>query len=142
MLKNIPRIISPDLMKYMMEMGHSDVMILADANYPAAAHAKRIVRMDAVEIPALLEAVLPFFPLDEFVDGPVCLMKNLPSEPVPDIWTVYGSLLEKHGLSGGLGKIVYLDRLPFYEKSNQAYIVVQTGTTARYANIALQKGVV
>lgn len=61
MLKNIPKIISPELMKVMMEMGHSDVLIIADANYPAAAHAKRLIRLEGVEVPELLEAILPFF---------------------------------------------------------------------------------
>ena len=78
MLKNIPQMIAPELMKDMMEMGHSDVLILADANFPAASHARKIIRMDTVEIPEILQAVLQFFPLDSFVEKPVKLMKNLP----------------------------------------------------------------
>ena len=62
MLKKIPPILPAKLMKNMMEMGHSDILILADANFPAVTNAKRYIRADGVEIPELLEAILPFFP--------------------------------------------------------------------------------
>lgn len=62
MLRNIPKILPPDLVKAMMEMGHSDMMIISDAGFPGTAHAKRMIRMDGVMIPDLLEAVLQVFP--------------------------------------------------------------------------------
>lgn len=141
MLRNIPKILPPDLVKYMMEMGHADVMILADANYPGTSHAKHIIRMDSVEIPELLEAILPFFPLDNFIPNPVRLMKNLPTEPVPEIWKTYRSLLEKYDRDDAFKEFDFMDRLPFYGESEKAYVIVQTGDTSRYANIVLQKGV-
>lgn len=141
MLNNIPKIISPELMKVMMEMGHSDVLIIADTNYPAAAHAKRLIRLEGVEVPELLEAILPFFPLDNFIEHPVRLMRNLPTEPVPEIWERYDSILKKHDTDRVFQEFKFIDRLPFYEESEKAYLIVQTGTTARYANIVLQKGV-
>lgn len=142
MLRTIPKIISPELMKNMMEMGHSDVLILADANYPAAAHAKRLIRLEGVEIPDLLDAVLQYFPLDYFVEHPAGLMKNLPAEPVPVIWEEYDRIIRKRDRDGAFKEFRYIDRLPFYRESEEAYLIVQTATTARYANIILQKGVV
>lgn len=141
MLRNIPKILPPDLVKYMMEMGHADVMILADANYPGTSHAKHIIRMDSVEIPELLEAVLQFFPLDNFIPNPVRLMRNLPTEPVPEIWETYRELLKKYDKDDAFKDFDFIDRLPFYEESEKAYVIVQTGDTSRYANIVLQKGV-
>lgn len=94
MLRNIPKIIPPELVKTMMEMGHSDVLIIADANFPGTAHAKKIIRMDGIMIPELLEAVLQLFPLDNFIENPVRLMRNLPTEPVPEIWETYRELLK------------------------------------------------
>ena len=123
MLKNIPQMIAPELMKDMMEMGHSDVLILADANFPAASHARKIIRMDTVEIP-------------------VKLMKNLPEEPVPQIWSVYEKILKEHDSTHAFQQFGFIERLQFYEDAEKAYVIVQTGTTARYANIMLQKGVV
>ena len=61
MLKRIPAIISSDLMKCMMDMGHSDLLLLADANYPAATNARKLIHMEGVEIPDLLRAVIGFF---------------------------------------------------------------------------------
>lgn len=142
MLKNIPKIIPPELMKDMMDMGHSDVMILADANFPGTSHARKIIRMDTVEIPELLEAVMQFFPLDFFVEEPVKLMRNLPEEPVPAIWDIYNEILKKYDQDNAFCQFGFIDRLPFYEEAEKAYVIVQTGTTARYANIVLQKGVV
>lgn len=141
MLRNIPKILPPKLVKLMMEMGHGDILLIADANYPGASHAKHMIRMDSVEIPELLEAILPFFPLDNFISSPVRLMRNLPTEPVPEIWKTYRELLEKYDTDHAFQDFDFIDRLPFYEESEKAYVIVQTGDTARYGNIILQKGV-
>ena len=141
MLRNRPKILPPDLVKYMMEMGHSDYIVIADAGFPGTAHAKRIVRMDSVEIPELLEAILPLFPLDYFVDDSVRLMKKLDHEPEVTIWEVYRELLEKYDQDNAFKEFAYLDRLDFYKDAEGAYVVVQTGDTSRYGNIILQKGV-
>ncbi len=142
MLKNIPKIITPDLMKYMMEMGHADTMIFADANFPAYSNAKILIRLPGVEIPELLHAVLPFFPLDTFVPDPVKLMKNLDTEPVPEIWAVYADIIRKYDDERAFQDFNRLERFRFYRESKEATVIVQTGTTARYANIILQKGVI
>lgn len=141
MLRTIPKVLPPELVKYMMEMGHSDVLILADANFPGTAHAKRILRMDGILIPELLEAVLQLYPLDNFVPDPVRLMKNLPTEPVPEIWETYRELFEKYDKDDAFHDFAFVDRLPFYEEAEKAYVIVQTGDESRYANIMLQKGI-
>ena len=141
MLKNIPKIIPPQLMKYMMEMGHSDFMILTDANFPAHSCGQRVVRLDGVQTPELLEAVMEFFPLDNFVKDPVRLMSNRPEEPVPTIWETYREILQRHNEEEAFHDFYFLDRLSFYEEAKRAYVIVQTGDTTRYANILLQKGV-
>lgn len=141
MLRNIPKILPPDLVKAMMEMGHSDMMIISDAGFPGTAHAKRMIRMDGVMIPDLLEAVLQVFPLDNFVDNPVRLMRNLPTEPVPEIWDTYRELLNKYDKDDAFHDFDFIDRLPFYEVAEKAYVIVQTGDESRYGNIILQKGI-
>jgi len=141
MLRNIPKIIPPDLVKYMMEMGHSDYMVIADAGFPGSACAKRIVRMDSVEIPELLEAILPFYPLDCFVDNPVRLMQKLPHEPKVTAWETYRKLLKQYDKDDAFKEFDFIERLAFYEETKMAYLVIQTGDTSRYGNIVLQKGV-
>ncbi len=141
MLRGIPKILPPDLVKYMMEMGHSDFLVIADANFPGTAHAKRVIRMDSVEIVDLLKAILPLFPLDSFVSNSVKLMRNLPSEPVPEIWESYQEIINSLDKDDAFKEFEFLDRLDFYEVAEKAYTVIQTGDTARYGNIILQKGV-
>jgi len=141
MLRGIPEILPPDLVKYMMEMGHSDFLVLADANFPGTAHSKRMVRMDSVRIPELLEAILTMYPLDNFIDDPVKLMRNMPSEPVPEVWDIYRSILKSGDEDEAFSDFIFLDRPDFYKTTEDAYLVVQTGDTSRYGNIILQKGV-
>ena len=141
MLRNIPKVLPPDLVKDMMEMGHSDYLVIADAGFPGTAHAKRIIRMDSVEIPELMEAILSFFPLDYFVDNPVRLMQKLPHEPEVIIWETYKKLLDQYDKDQAFKEFDYLERLDFYKEAEGAFVVIQTGDTSRYGNIILQKGV-
>lgn len=122
-------------------MGHSDYIVIADAGFPGAAYAKRIVRMDSAEIPELLIAILPMFPLDNFVDNPVRLMQKLDHEPEVEVWNVYRELLEHYDKDNAFKNFEFLDRLSFYKEAEKAYVVIQTGDTSRYGNIILQKGV-
>ena len=38
MLKGIPKILSPELLKVLCEMGHGDRLVIADGNFPAEGH--------------------------------------------------------------------------------------------------------
>lgn len=76
MLKNISPVISPELLKILMEMGHGDELVIGDGNFPAASVAKRLVRADGHGVPELLDAVLALMPLDTYVEAPVALMDN------------------------------------------------------------------
>ncbi len=58
MLKNIPNIISPELLKILMEMGHGDEIVITDGNFPAVACAQRLVRLDGHGAAEVLEAIL------------------------------------------------------------------------------------
>ncbi|XEC96394.1 L-fucose mutarotase [Paenibacillus tarimensis] len=141
MLIGIPKIISPELLKILMEMGHGDEIVLADANFPAASTAQRLVRADGHPIPELLDAVLQLFPLDQYVDAPAALMEKVAGDPADtSIWETYRTIIEKRtGLAAPFEKI---GRYAFYERAKQAYAIVATGEGAQYANIILKKGVI
>ncbi|EGL16296.1 MULTISPECIES: L-fucose mutarotase [unclassified Paenibacillus] len=140
MLKGIPSILSPELLKVLMEMGHGDEIVLGDGNFPAASHAKRLVRCDGHGVPELLEAVLALFPLDTYGDQPVSLMAVVPGDPVqPVIWETYGELIGRHLPRAPMGQ---LERFAFYARAKEAYAIVATSESALYANIILRKGVV
>ncbi len=140
MLKNIPSIISPELMKILLEMGHGDEIVLADGNFPAASVAQRLVRCDGHGVPELLEAVLRLFPLDIYVDRPVALMSVVPGDKTkPTIWEQYRALVKASGEQ--FSDFEFVERFAFYERAKKAYAVVATSEKALYANVILKKGV-
>jgi len=140
MLKGIPKILSPELLKVLMEMGHGDELVIGDGNFPSAALGKRLVRCDGHGVPELLDAILKLFPLDNYVQAPVALMAVAAGDtaPTPVIWDTYAGILERHGGAG----VEYMERFAFYERAKAAYAVVATGEGAVYANVILKKGVV
>ncbi len=142
MLKKIPPIISPDLMHVLMSMGHGDEIVFADGNFPADNYAhNRLVRCDGHTVTELLDAILPFFPLDTYVPAPVGLMDIVKGDVVqPTIWDEYKKVIEKH--EGKEPNIEYIERFEFYERAKKAYAIVATSEMALYANIILKKGVV
>ena len=140
MLKNIPSIISPELLKVLAEMGHSDEIVIGDGNFPAASNAKRLIRADGHGVPELLDAILQVFPLDTYVESPVMLMQVTPGDDVdPVIWKEYRKIVDKHQDNV---KFEEIERFAFYERARDAYAIVATGEGALYANVILKKGVV
>lgn len=140
MLKNIPSILTPELLKIMMEMGHGDELVIGDGNFPAAGNAKRLVRLDGHGVCEILDAMLQFFPLDTYVEAPVGLMAVTPGDDVkPVIWDEYKKIISRRE---GSRNIEMIERFEFYERARNAYAIVATGECALYANIILKKGVV
>ncbi len=144
MLKGIPKILSPELLKVLCEMGHGDRIVIGDGNFPAESVGKNaiVVRMDGHGACEVLEAVLQVFPLDTYVEHPVGLMRVLPGDPVETpIWESYKELVAKADPRGE-SAVGQMEKSAFYEEARGAYAVIATGESALYANILLQKGVV
>lgn len=144
MLKNIPPILSPELLKVLCEMGHGDRLVIGDGNFPAESMGRDavVIRMDGHNVPELLDAILQVFPLDTYVDKPVGLMEVVKGDTVETpIWDTYEELVAKYDDRGG-SAIGHMERFAFYEESRKAYAIIATSEKALYANILLQKGVV
>ena len=139
MLKNVPSILSPELLKILMEMGHGDTIVIGDGNFPAAANAQRLVRLDGHGVPEILDAILKLMPLDTYVERPVSLMDNGNSENRPPIWEEYADIINRNE---GEKEFRLVERFQFYTEAKKAYAIIATGETAIYANVILQKGVV
>ena len=139
MLKGVNPIISPEFLKILCEMGHGDEIVIADANFPGATCAQRLIRADGHSGTAILEAVLSLFPLDKVADKNSFLMavseKNMPNPP---IWKEYENIMKQYEEDNV--KTEELERQAFYERAKNAFAVVQTGEKALYANIILKKG--
>ena len=144
MLKGIPSILSPELLKVLCEMGHSDTLVIADGNFPAESMGKDaiVIRADGHGVPEILEAILKVFPLDTYVDAPVSLMQVMPGDNAETpIWDVYKNIVSEADDRGDKA-FAEVERFEFYERAKKAYAIIATGETAIYANIMLQKGVV
>ena len=145
MLKGIPEILSPQLLKVLCEMGHSDTIVIADGNFPAESMGRDaiIVRADGHGVPELLDAILSVIPLDSYIKDPVKLMEVMKDDPTPtpEIWKSYEEIVAKHE-ERGKDCIGCVERFAFYELAKKAYCIVATGEKAVYANVLLQKGVV
>lgn len=144
MLKGISPLLSPELLKVLCEMGHSDTIVIADGNFPAETMGKNgiVIRMDGHGVPEILEAILGVFPLDQYVEKPVSLMERVPGDNADvSIWKKYEALVEKEE-PRGVSVIQKLERFAFYEEAKKAYAVIATSETSQYANVILQKGCV
>lgn len=142
MLKKVPKILSPSLVKVLMEMGHGDEIVIGDGNFPGASHANKLINAEGLNIPELLDAILEVFPLDHYVKHPVSLMQIEPGDEdnKPSIWNDYEKIIANHEQESV--ELNYIDRHEFYEQSKKAYAIVTTTEKALYANIILKKGVV
>src|SRR3989339_1391548 len=141
MLKNKSKIISPELLKVLCEMGHGDEIVIADGNFPAAGIAQRLIRADGHGVPELLEAILKLFPLDQYVAKPAAIMAVVPGDNTkPVIWDEYRKIIKASGEN--FTDFDSVERFAFYERAKKAFAVVATGESAIYANIILKKGVI
>ena len=144
MLKGIPKILSPELLKVLCEMGHSDRIVIADGNFPAESMGKDaiVIRCDGHGVPELLDAILQVIPLDTYVEKPMNLREVMPGDPVKTpIWDTYKENVAKHD-ERGASCVGNIERFQFYEEAKKAYAIIATGESAVYANVMLQKGVV
>ena len=140
MLKNIPKILSPDLLKILCEMGHGDELVIADANFPAESCGQRVVRADGHGGAKMLEAVLSMIPLDTYAKENFVLMQVVEGDNVrPTIWEEYKKIAAAKDPNVRAG---FEERFAFYERAKKAYAIVATGEEAVYANIILKKGVI
>ena len=139
MLKNVPKILSPELIKVLCEMGHGDEIVIADANFPSQTYGKRVVRADGLGGAELLDAILQLIPLDTYAEKNFVLMKTTKGDAKPAIWDTYFTIANKNDDNV---EIEYLERFKFYERAKSAYAVIATGEEAIYANIILKKGVI
>jgi L-fucose mutarotase len=130
MLKGISKILSPDLLKILCEMGHGDEIVIADANFPSANYGKRVIRADGISGIDMLNAVLSVFPLDTYSEPNMILMQLMDCDVGkinPEIWAKYKEIAQKNDDNTKIGNI---DRFEFYDRAKEAYAVIATGEEA------------
>ena len=144
MLKGISPLLTPELLKIMMEMGHDDALVLADANFTAdrIAAGKPVIRLPGVSMLSAVAAVSALLPLAADVTHPVAFMAVSGQDKA------YRSALQREvsnllapDLLAGQG-IEPVERFAFYERAHAAYAIVFTGELQPFGNCMLRKGVV
>ena len=134
MLNAIHPILTGELLAHLDAMGHSDAVVLADAHFPAARLAERLLTFPGLSTPDVLAAVRTVIPLD---DPPALdLMSSADGTRLP----VQEQLIAAAGATEQ--DVRFLDRHAFYDVAVEAYLIVRTGERRTYGNVILRKGVV
>ncbi|PJM72442.1 fucose isomerase [Bifidobacterium primatium] len=146
MLKGIPPLLSPELLKALDEMGHGDELVIADGNFPAesigSSEGHTVIRCDGHGALEVLEAVLAVLPIDTYDDEPITLMEVVPGDPVETpIWQQYHDAVRRYDARGEKA-FKTLERFAFYEAAKRAHCVIATSESAQYANLLIRKGCV
>jgi L-fucose mutarotase len=140
MLKGIDPIICPELLKILAEMGHGDEIVLADAHFPGHTFcSNKVLRGDGLQIPDLLKGILPLFELDQYAP-PLAMMAAVEGDTLdPQVEKDYMAAIR--AVAPDADAPERIDRFDFYDRAEKAFACVMTGTTAKYGNIILKKGV-
>ena len=140
MLKGIHPAIGPELLRILSEMGHGDEIVLADAHFPGHSCCPRnVLRGDGLQVPDLLEGILPLFELDSYADPLIMMAPAEGDELDPQVEADFMASIRKS--TPGAPAPIFVDRMAFYERARAAYACVVTGTVVKYGNIILKKGV-
>ncbi len=146
MLKNVPKIISGELLKVLCEMGHGDTIAIVDANYPAQYKGRNtiVINYPGMDATTLLSAIMELLPLDHIVDCPVEVMameqKDIDAGmPEPKFWSDVEKTVKPFVHNDMCYKKISRDE--FYDKSEVVCAIIQTGEERLYGDVILRKGV-
>ncbi|MYA87539.1 MAG: ribose ABC transporter [Boseongicola sp. SB0662_bin_57] len=146
MLKGIDPRLNADVLYALRAMGHGDVLVIADTNFPADSIARsttlgELLRMDNLTAAEAAEAVLSVLPLDTFVDDFAGRMEvvDAPGEIPPVQNEVQAAIDSAEGMHRAL---VGIERFAFYDLARESYAVIQTGERRFYGCFMFRKGVI
>ena len=141
MLKGIPAIISPDILKVLCEIGHGDEIVIADGNFPGSSVAKAknhvCLRADGHTVCEMLEAILTLMPLDTYEQAVFYMDKERGDNSETPAWDQIREIIKPH-IDQNANP---LSRFAFYDRAKEAYAVIQTTDKTMYANVIIKKGV-
>ena len=150
MLKGISKVLTGDILKALSDMGHGDVLVLADSNFPGESLSKytsysKLIRVPGITVSELYEAINDLFPIDvDYSSKPIMVMDLTESDKKkhmkkPVAWKDYEKILHKNYPNTNLSLI---ERNEFYELSKKSYVIIQTGENRQYGNLMMVKGCV
>jgi len=139
MLRGLDPLLTPDLLHALASMGHGDTIAVVDANFPAAATARRLIVLSGVDAPAVLGAILSLLPIDDFEPDPITVMQMVGDpDATPAPVRAFIDVLSQHAAPPPIA----IERHAFYNAAAACFAIVQTGERRFYGNILLRKGVI
>jgi len=132
MLIGLSPLLCPELLHALRAMGHGDELALVDANYPAAEHARRLIRADGQGMLAMLGAILPVLPVEAAFRAAEL---NDPAQA----GAIHRAIDAACAATGQGFSVTPLDGAQLYPRVRSAYAIVATGERALYANVILRK---
>ena len=146
MLKGISPLLNADVLYALKSMGHGDMLVIVDTNFPADSIAREtpfgtLLRIDNVTSAQAAKAILSLMPLDSFIDDAAACMEvvGAPDE-VPAVRKEVQAVIDE--AEGKHWPLVPVERFAFYERAKNAYCVIQTGERRFYGCFTLTKGVI
>lgn len=146
MLKGIDNRLNAEVLACLRAMGHGDVLIVADTNFPSDSVARatvtgRLLRMENLTCAQAVQAILSVLPLDTFVDDFAARMEVVGAAlEVPPVQAEVQAEIDR--AEGRPRPMVCVERFAFYDMARQAYAVIQTGERRFYGCFMFRKGVV
>lgn len=122
-------------------MGHSEEIVIGDANFPGETLPPRVLRADCLRVSSLLGAILLLVPLDDHAPSALVMMKaaagamldtaeEAPYRHVGDTVQPEAAPIERR------------ERFAIYERAHAAYAVDVSGELVKDGKSILKKGVV
>jgi L-fucose mutarotase len=144
MLKGIDPLITPELLRLLMKMGHDEAVLLADANFTALSlgAGKPVIRLPGAGMAQVVKAITALLPLAADVAHPVAFMQVSSTEPP------YRSALQREVLDLLQESLLPhqqaepVERHAFYERVKKTCAIVVTGELQPFGNFILRKGVI
>lgn len=146
MLKGIDNRLNADVLGVLRAMGHGDMLIVSDTNFPADSIARqtthgRLLRMENLTAGQAMTAILSVLPLDTFVDDFAGRMEIVgDAATVPPVQVEVQAAID--AAEGRARAMPGIQRFAFYDLAKQAYAVIQTGERRFYGCFMLRKGVI
>lgn len=146
MLKGIDNRLNADVLACLRAMGHGDVLIVADTNFPADSVARatvtgQLLRMENLTCADAVRAILSVLPLDTFVDDFAGRMEVV-GDPaaIPPVQAEVQAEID--AAEGRPRPMIGIERFAFYDMARKSYAVIQTGERRFYGCFMFRKGVI
>ncbi len=146
MLKGLDNRLNAEVLGVLRAMGHGDVLIIADTNFPADSVARatvtgKLLRMENLTAGQAVNAILSVLPLDTFVDDFAGRMEMVgkPGD-IPPVQAEVQAEIDR--AEGRPRPMVSIERFAFYDMARQSYAVIQTGERRFYGCFMFRKGVI